>query len=591
MSDWFVKNVQPDWEIFDVGANVGVYSVLFSRLAHLGHVVAFEPTVTADMLRANLAHNGCKNVQVLQIAIGSKTGSVEDGIYRIWGKEQERQVYPFYRLDDYVRNNNITKLDCIKIDVDSFDFEVLLGARETLRTLKPMVVVELNHALSHRNQSNVKALEWLYEQGIGEVLALDGDNFVITPGRRPSATYAVQGAISIAFADTREMPWAEDEGAIKILKSIDPRHAAVVHGDSRITVLPGGSQIEVLTGEPQWAYSVAFAMPAEFEPDPDLRILIELEVLKGRVGVGCLSKDGQYIGPERQIGPGGRRALLLPVSDPTKLAEIMLRNASADTGRSTARVYGVKVGRLIDHAAAETVIADAPPGWSAPFEVLRQKWTTIPSGNDLRADSASKRDQSGAEVLEAWGRAHANDTEGEGFGIRGWYHELYRSFMAGKKVLDIGCGMGISTIAFAEMGADLTFVDIVEDNVRLVQRLCALKGINAKFFYMENIESLAALDRGLRCGDGHRFPDKCAFGSDEGRSRCHQDAFEARRSLAALRLPAIALATRGRRRFRQMGRDHRRSRRALDGVPRPGKDRMAVLTFKNPHPLRMRVPQ
>ena len=349
---WFVKNVQPDWEIFDVGANVEVYSVLFSRLAYLGHVVAFEPTVTADMLRANLAHNGCQNVQVQQIAIGSMTGSVEDGIYRIWGKEPERQVYPFYRLDDYVRNNNITKLDCIKIDVDSFDFEVLLGARETLRTLKPIVVVELNHALSRRNQSNVKALEWLYEQGIEEVLSLDGDNFVITPGRRPSATYAVQGSISIAFADTREMPWAEDEGAIKILKSIDPRHAAVVHGDARITVLPGGSQIEVLTGEPQWAYSVAFAMPAELEPDPDLRIQIDLEVLKGRVGVGCLSKDGQYIGPERQIGPGGRRALLLPVSDPTKLAEIMLRNASADTGRSTARVYGVKVGRLIDHASS-----------------------------------------------------------------------------------------------------------------------------------------------------------------------------------------------------------------------------------------------
>jgi FkbM family methyltransferase len=105
---WFVKNVRPDWEIFDVGANVGVYSVLFSRLASLGHVVAFEPTITADMLRANLAHNGCQNVRVEQIAIGSKTGSVEDHIYRIWGNEPERQVYPFY-LDDYVRNNNIIR--------------------------------------------------------------------------------------------------------------------------------------------------------------------------------------------------------------------------------------------------------------------------------------------------------------------------------------------------------------------------------------------------------------------------------------------------------------------------------------------------
>jgi len=57
-------------------------------------------------------------------------------------------------------------------------------------------------------------------QGIEEVLSLDGDNFVITPGRRPSATYAVQGAINIAFADTREMPWAEDEGAMKMLRAL-----------------------------------------------------------------------------------------------------------------------------------------------------------------------------------------------------------------------------------------------------------------------------------------------------------------------------------------------------------------------------------
>ncbi|SEC68059.1 Methyltransferase domain-containing protein [Rhizobiales bacterium GAS188] len=136
-----------------------------------------------------------------------------------------------------------------------------------------------------------------------------------------------------------------------------------------------------------------------------------------------------------------------------------------------------------------------PPGWENPFDVLRQKWGMIPSGNDLRAESAARLKQTDDEVLETWQRAHAHDTRDAGFGIRGWYHEMYRSFMPGKKVLDIGCGMAISTIAFAEMGAELTFVDIIADNVRLVERLCRLKGIKAKFLYLESLESLASLPR------------------------------------------------------------------------------------------------
>jgi len=135
-----------------------------------------------------------------------------------------------------------------------------------------------------------------------------------------------------------------------------------------------------------------------------------------------------------------------------------------------------------------------PAGWENPFEKLRKKWGTIPSGNDLRQDSTYLLTLSDAEVLAQWERALAHDTQGTGFGLRGWYHELYRAFMSGKKVLDIGCGMGISSIPFAEMGASLTFVDIVEDNVRLVERLCVIKGIKAKFLYMRDLQDLDVLD-------------------------------------------------------------------------------------------------
>lgn len=353
---WFVKNIQPGWQIFDVGANVGIYSTLFSRLASQGHVIAFEPTETVEMLRKNLDHNQCSNVQVEEIALGSKTGAIEDGIFRIWGDEPERKIYPFYRIDDYVQNNLITRLDCIKIDVDSFDFEVLLGASETIRNLRPAIVVNLNHALSRRNQSNIKALEWIRSQGIEEVLSLDGDNFALLPKGDVKASYPVGSSLKISFADTNVLPSPDDEGKIRVLQTLDPHHTGVVHGRTQVSVLPGGSQIEVLTQEGQWAFSISFPVQLDLPSDPTLRVMLDVEVISGRVGVGCMERDWQFIGPERQIGPGARRALLLPITDPAHLSSVMVRNVREDGKRSTFRVFGVKIGQLIDEDVEPTCL-------------------------------------------------------------------------------------------------------------------------------------------------------------------------------------------------------------------------------------------
>ena len=129
---WFVDHVRPDWSIFDVGANIGYYTILFSQLAPRGRVFAFEPTATAAMLRANLAHNNVGNAEIHEVALGATTGERSDRIYRLWGTEGEVKTYPFYKLDDFIEQHRIDKVDCIKIDVDSFDFEVLRGAEQTL---------------------------------------------------------------------------------------------------------------------------------------------------------------------------------------------------------------------------------------------------------------------------------------------------------------------------------------------------------------------------------------------------------------------------------------------------------------------------
>ena len=191
---WCVANAKSDWVTLDCGANIGYFSLLFSRLSPQGHVFAIEPTRTVEMLRQNLAHHGVKNVTVVQVALGESNGERTEKIFRVWGTDPEEAVYPFQTVDAFVRERQLTRVDCIKIDVDSFDFEVLKGAAGVLQQFNPFIIVELNHALSKRGQSNAEALQWLAQQGYEKALVLDNDNFVLRRGpgmARPQASIAL----------------------------------------------------------------------------------------------------------------------------------------------------------------------------------------------------------------------------------------------------------------------------------------------------------------------------------------------------------------------------------------------------------------
>lgn len=176
---WFVKNVKPDWTIIDVGAHIGYYSVLFSRLTPKGKVFAIEPTETFEMLQKNVRHNKADNVACLKVAFGKSSGQIKDGIFRIWGKPAEVKTYPFMTLDEFVKAEGLERIDAIKIDVDSYDWEVLQGSMVTMKWFNPFIMVELNHALGKRNQSRAQALQWMHDQGYEKAPEVyDGENFL-----------------------------------------------------------------------------------------------------------------------------------------------------------------------------------------------------------------------------------------------------------------------------------------------------------------------------------------------------------------------------------------------------------------------------
>ncbi|MFC2153910.1 class I SAM-dependent methyltransferase [Candidatus Altiarchaeota archaeon] len=170
-----------------------------------------------------------------------------------------------------------------------------------------------------------------------------------------------------------------------------------------------------------------------------------------------------------------------------------------------------KIRSLIRPLKAEEPYIDET--WDTPFEKLREKWGEVPDSRKGRNTTKALLDLSAEELISSWKDSRRDMTSDTQFYHRGWYHTLYKDVLCGKKVLDVGCGLGIDGVTFAENGAQVTFVDIVEDNLEIVRRVCKKLGIkNASFLLMQDIDSLKPLDKDydtiMAMGSLHHAPEK-----------------------------------------------------------------------------------
>jgi FkbM family methyltransferase len=175
---WFIENIKDGWNIVDAGANIGMYSVLFGKLSPAGAVYCFEPTPTAEMLRENLIHNQIMNAEVSMCPLGHKEEKRHDKIWQVWGHHTVEQAFNFTTLDSFIflKKQN-TKIDLVKIDVDSYDYDVLKGSQRLLREQSPIIIVELvDSQLSLRGHTKKMALDYMQNSGYKLCKYLDGRN-------------------------------------------------------------------------------------------------------------------------------------------------------------------------------------------------------------------------------------------------------------------------------------------------------------------------------------------------------------------------------------------------------------------------------
>ena len=128
------------------------------------------------------------------------------------------------------------------------------------------------------------------------------------------------------------------------------------------------------------------------------------------------------------------------------------------------------------------------------LQVLRGKWGEVPHTEESRARSEQLLSLSDADLLHTWTEGLLDSSTGKAFDVRGWYQLLYKDIFRGKNVMDIGSGLGFDSVTYAEAGAQMTCVDIVESNLEVVKRICKLKGLtNLRFCYLRDLSSLDGL--------------------------------------------------------------------------------------------------
>lgn len=156
--------LKPDDVFIDVGANVGVFTLMAAKRLVDGQIHAFEPFKTnLNRLRANLSLNQFRNVVVnatalsnissnrdLFISAVNASGGIRNtGLASFYVGKQEishskKVSVSTITLDEYVQRSGLEKLDVIKIDVEGAEMDVLEGGLESLRKFRPIILMEVN---------------------------------------------------------------------------------------------------------------------------------------------------------------------------------------------------------------------------------------------------------------------------------------------------------------------------------------------------------------------------------------------------------------------------------------------------------------
>jgi FkbM family methyltransferase len=176
----FLSWLKPGSVFYDVGANVGFHALTANKLINTGKVYAFEPMpLVRQVFEKHISLNQKliinNNITLLPIAISDSEKEVEfsnDVKYRD-GNTYIRESYVFSGTGNKITiqcqsidgliNQGYQKPDIIKIDVEGAEYDVLVGAKDTLQQYQPNILLATHDC--HLPGVQDKCVHFLQELG------------------------------------------------------------------------------------------------------------------------------------------------------------------------------------------------------------------------------------------------------------------------------------------------------------------------------------------------------------------------------------------------------------------------------------------
>ena len=150
--------IQPTDTIIDIGGHIGSFSIWAAKQAHQGKVFTFEPNAENFLLlKENKEINEISNLEIFNLAVSEKIGEVTlfNSVHQNMGHSLYEYDLPNQAkvkttiLDEILQNNNIQKVDLLKIDAEGAEYPILLNTSpQTLQKINK-IILEYHDYLGH----------------------------------------------------------------------------------------------------------------------------------------------------------------------------------------------------------------------------------------------------------------------------------------------------------------------------------------------------------------------------------------------------------------------------------------------------------
>ncbi len=170
----------PDLKVIDVGGNVGDTSSFIRSSCPSSPIASIDGD---EKFFSFLEKNALavENVSVFKMFLGDKEGDFsaemknENGTMKIFSEKTGENKIKISTLDKFVKENPKWKnAKLLKIDADGFDFKIIRGGKDYLRTAKPVIFFEYARSeFEHLGEKGLDTMETLFNLGYEKIVYYD----------------------------------------------------------------------------------------------------------------------------------------------------------------------------------------------------------------------------------------------------------------------------------------------------------------------------------------------------------------------------------------------------------------------------------